>query len=227
MLPAVKTRTISFDEFSEERARDHYPHLTRHGARVTNTNGDFMARDYLISQLYQMRSMARSSVRFEIARQNFTTERVGLAENIIVRLRSSNSSDEMPSILLVSHYDTGKIRKIFEKKTERPLTLRFYFSAEFSPGASDDGSGVVTLLEILFNLVNDRTMTFTHSNLIVLFTNAEEIGLDGALSFVKHHPWRDNIRRFINIDSMGSHQKAILSRVKPSQVGRCYLLQMD
>ncbi|CAF5093319.1 unnamed protein product, partial [Rotaria sp. Silwood1] len=36
-----------------------------------------------------------------------------------------------------------------------------YDSVEFSPGGSDDGSGVVILLELLSNLVNDPTITFT------------------------------------------------------------------
>ena len=88
----------------------------------------------------------------------------------------------------------------------------------FSPGGSDDGTGVVILLEMLSNLVNDPTITFSQVHLIVLFTSAEELGLRGAAAFVAEHQWKNNIRRFINIDSTGGHEKAILFRVKPSQV---------
>jgi Zn-dependent M28 family amino/carboxypeptidase len=89
---------------------------------------------------------------------------------------------------------------------------------EFSPGGSDDGSGVVILLEILSNLVNDPLITFSQVHLIVLFTSAEEMSLRGAEAFVAEHQWKNDIRRFINIDSTGGNEKAILFRVKPSQV---------
>jgi Zn-dependent M28 family amino/carboxypeptidase len=89
---------------------------------------------------------------------------------------------------------------------------------EFSPGGSDDGSGVVILLEMFSNLVNDPSITFSQVNLIILFTSAEEMSLSGAEAFVLNHAWKNDIRRFINIDSTGGHEKAILFRVKPSQV---------
>ena len=92
------------------------------------------------------------------------------------------------------------------------------FVVEFSPGGSDDGSGVVILLELLSNLVNDPTVTFSQVHLIVLFTSAEEMGLNGAEAFVANHQWSKDIRRFINLDSTGGNEKAILFRVKPSQV---------
>ena len=97
-------------------------------------------------------------------------------------------------------------------------TVVFLFLVEFSPGGGDDGSGVVTLLELLSNLVMDPEITFSHVHLIVLFTSAEELGQKGAEAFVTNHPWNNNIRRFINIDSYSGQEKAILFRVKPSQV---------
>ena len=89
---------------------------------------------------------------------------------------------------------------------------------EFSPGGSDDGSGVVILLELLTNLVMDPSITFSQVHLIVLFTTAEEMTQNGAQAFIDSHPWKSNVRRFINLDSTGGHEKAILFRVKPSQV---------
>lgn len=89
---------------------------------------------------------------------------------------------------------------------------------EFSFGGSDDGSGVVTLLEIFSNLIHDPTIEFDQVHLIVLFTSAEELSLGGAAAFTANHPWKQNVRRFINLDSTGSQGKSILFRVKPSQV---------
>jgi Zn-dependent M28 family amino/carboxypeptidase len=89
---------------------------------------------------------------------------------------------------------------------------------EFSPGACDDGSGVVVLLELLSNLINDLTITFTDVHLIVLLTNGEEMGLLGSQAFITNHPWRSNIHRFINVDGVSCKEKAYLVRMKPSKV---------
>lgn len=98
---------------------------------------------------------------------------------------------------------------------------------EFSPGGSDDGSGVVILLELLSNLVTDPMITFSPVHLIILFTTAEEMSLNGAEAFITNHPWKNDIRRFINIDSTGGSEKAILFRVKPSQVNYQHLFSFD
>ncbi|CAF2074800.1 unnamed protein product [Rotaria magnacalcarata] len=200
VLPAAKSRTIPLDEFSEERARDHYPNLTQHGPRVIYTRADYLARAYLISQIYRIQNLTTKSIRFEISLQDFFVSDTNELQNIAVRVSNPNSSYDTPCLMLTAHYD----------------------SVEFSPGGSDDGSGVVILLELLSNLVNDPTITFIDVHLIVLFTSAEEFGLSGARKFVTNHPWKDNVRRFINIDSIGGNEKAILFRAKPSQLVKDY-----
>src|SRR5690349_14997416 len=50
-LPAVKPRNIAAHVFSEERARDYLINLTQYGSRVSNTRGNFYARNFLISQI--------------------------------------------------------------------------------------------------------------------------------------------------------------------------------
>ena len=89
---------------------------------------------------------------------------------------------------------------------------------EFSPGGSDDGAGVIILLELFSNLVNDLSVTFSDVHLIVLFTNAEESGAEGSIEFIIRHKWHYNIYRFINVDAINCHEVASLIRMKPSQV---------
>ncbi|UJR33510.1 hypothetical protein I4U23_020955 [Adineta vaga] len=200
VLPTVKSRTISLHEFSEERARDFYSNLTEYGPRVSNTNADYRTRAFLIAQIDKIRSIANTSIQFELNLQNYSSENIKNLQNIAVRISNIDSLPNTPCLMLAAHYD----------------------SVEFSPGGSDDGSGVVILLEILSNLVNDPLITFSQINLIVLFTSAEEMGLVGADAFISFHEWKNVIRRFINIDSTGGHEKAILYRVKPSQLIRDY-----
>ena len=106
-LPAIKPRTIPLHEFSEERARDLFPDLTQYGPRVINTNADYRTREFLISQIYRIRSMAQQSIRFELSLHNFTSEGIDRLQNIAVRLSNINSSSETPCLMLVAHYDSG------------------------------------------------------------------------------------------------------------------------
>jgi acetylornithine deacetylase/succinyl-diaminopimelate desuccinylase-like protein len=55
-----------------------------------------------------------------------------------------------------------------------------------APGATDDGSGVVTLLETLRAL---RSGTPPRNDLVIVFTDGEELGTVGVQGFVDEHPW--------------------------------------
>jgi Zn-dependent M28 family amino/carboxypeptidase len=97
---------------------------------------------------------------------------------------------------------------------------------EFSPGGCDDGSGVVILLELLSNLINDLTITFTNVHLIVLLTNGEETDLLGARAFITNHPWRFHVHRFINVDSISCKEMAELTRIGSSEVAFRFFINL-
>ena len=99
-------------------------------------------------------------------------------ENIIAKLNGTSSGK---SLLLLSHYD----------------------SAMFSAlGAGDAGSGVVTILEGIRAFLAKNA---AHKNdIILLFTDAEELGLLGAQAFVGHHPWAKNVGLVLNFEARGS-----------------------
>ncbi|CAF3697571.1 unnamed protein product [Rotaria sp. Silwood1] len=196
-LPTVKTRNIPLHLFSEERARTYFSNLTLYGSRVSNTRGDFYARSFLISQIERISSISKRHLQIEFDLQNFTDRQHNQLQNIVVRLSNpATKSKNVSCLLLTAHYD----------------------SVEFSLGGSDDGSGIVILLELLSNLVNDLTLTFSDVHLIVLFTSAEEINSQGAKEFITNHIWRSDIRYFINIDATTCNEKASLNRIIPSQL---------
>ncbi|CAF1263870.1 unnamed protein product [Adineta steineri] len=178
-VPTVKTRTIARHVFSEERTLDYLINLTQYGSRVRNTRGNFDARDYLILQIKRICSMNKRHIQCELDLQNFTDSQHNQLQNILVRVSNSiNKSQNISTLMLSAHYD----------------------SVEFSPGAGDDGSGVVIILELFSNLINDLTINFSNVPLIILFTNAEEGGLQGATAFITDHRWHFNIRHFLSID---------------------------
>jgi hypothetical protein len=111
---------------------------------------------------------------------------VGLVENVVARMPGSSSSG---AILLVAHYDTVAV----------------------SPGAGDNATGVAVVLETLRALRASKPLA---NELMVLFSDAEEIGLVGARAFVAQHPWMVKVRVVLNLDTFTSGP-AVMWRTSP------------
>ena len=100
------------------------------------------------------------------------------ATNILARIPGTGSGK---ALLLLTHYDS---------------------QPHSSHGASDAGSGVATILEGLraFKASGKQPV----NDIIVLFTDAEELGLNGAELFVNRHPWAKDVGLVLNFEARGS-----------------------
>ena len=76
-----------------------------------------------------------------------------------------------------------------------------YDSVPTGPGASDDGAGVATLLETLRALKSGPPL---RNDLILVFTDAEELGLLGARGFADSHPWMKAVALVLNFEARGA-----------------------
>ncbi|HEY6328303.1 MAG TPA: M20/M25/M40 family metallo-hydrolase, partial [Blastocatellia bacterium] len=84
----------------------------------------------------------------------------------------------------------------------RPLMLAAHYdSVPTGPGASDDASGVSTILETVRAL---KTGPQLKNDLIVLITDSEEEGLLGASAFVAEHPWAKEVGVAMNFEARGA-----------------------
>ena len=100
------------------------------------------------------------------------------ATNILARIKGTSNRK---ALLLLSHYDS---------------------SPHSSYGASDAGSGVATILEgVRAFLSANKT---PKNDIIILITDAEELGLNGADLFVKNHPWAKDVGLALNFEARGS-----------------------
>jgi hypothetical protein len=100
------------------------------------------------------------------------------AENILARYKGSGNGK---ALMLLSHYDSNP---------------------HGSLGASDAGSGVVTILEgIRAYLAKKET---PKNDIIVLISDAEELGLLGAQAFVDEHRWAKDVGLVLNFEARGS-----------------------
>ena len=90
------------------------------------------------------------------------------------------------------------------KPTKALLLLTHYDSAPHSAsyGASDAGSGVATILESVRAFLYSKK---THKNdIVILFSDAEELGLNGAALFVTQHKWAKEIGLALNFEARGT-----------------------
>lgn len=104
--------------------------------------------------------------------------------NILARIKGS---EEGKALLLMSHYDSHP---------------------HSSFGASDAGSGVVTILEGLRAFLNNNKTP--KNDIIILITDGEELGLNGADIFVNKHPWAKDVGLAVNFEARGSGGASIM-----------------
>ena len=166
--------SIAETKFSTERALIPLKEITK-APHYIGTKEHARVRNYLIGQLEELGLETQVQEGFVI---NQKWKSLDKPKNIIAQIKGSENGK---SLLLLSHYDSA-------------LTPSF--------GASDAGSGVVTILETL--RAYKASGKKPKNDIIVLFTDAEEVGLDGARLFVNKHPWAKNVGIALNFEARGS-----------------------
>ncbi len=132
------------------------------------------ARNYIVSELEKMGLFAQTQEAYSVNKYGTVTR----PQNILSRIEGSGAGK---ALLLLTHYDSAM---------------------HSSHGASDAASGVGTILEsIRAYLDSGKTPA---NDIILLFTDAEELGLNGADIFVEEHPWAQDIGLALNFESRGS-----------------------
>ena len=161
-------------EFSSSRALEQVKNISQKPHFVGSENHDVVA-DYLVKELQNLG--LETSIQEGFAFSDWGT--LTHCKNILARIKGSNSHK---ALLLLTHYDSAP--------------------HSYSKGASDAGSGVATILESV------RAFTYNkkqHKNdIIILFSDAEELGLNGAALFVTQHRWAKEVGLVLNFEARGS-----------------------
>ncbi|PHR73671.1 MAG: peptidase M28 [Lutibacter sp.] len=162
-------------EFSTERALVHLKEISKEPHYVGNEEHKNV-RDYLVSELEDLGLQVELQDQIAI---NNKWKAATNTTNIIAKIEGSDTNSK--ALLLLTHYDSA---------------------VHSSLGASDAGSGVVTILEgVRAFLAANKT---PKNDIIILFSDAEEIGLLGANAFVNHHSWTKNVGLVLNFEARGS-----------------------
>jgi hypothetical protein len=161
------------NSFSTERALVHLKEISKAPHYVGSKEHD-RVRNYIVTQLENL------GLHVEI-QETFSMRGYGnlsKPKNIITKIKGTNSTK---ALLLLTHYDSAP---------------------QASLGASDAGSGVVTILEgIRAYLSKDEQ---PKNDIIIVITDAEELGLNGADTFTNKHPWAKDVGLVFNFEARGS-----------------------
>lgn len=131
-------------------------------------------RDYIISELTKLGLETTTQ-------QGYTAGDWGnfsSATNILARIKGREKGK---ALLLLSHYDSNP---------------------HSSLGASDAASGVATILEGVRAFLEQNNTP--KNDIIILISDAEELGLNGADLFVNNHPWVKETGLVLNFEARGS-----------------------
>lgn len=139
---------------------------------------------------------------------------------IHARLRSLGLDPHVQTAEVVSAHDprvAGRVHNVAGRLSGRDssralLLVAHYDSVPTAPGAADDGSGVVTLLEVARAL---RAGPPLRNDVIFLFTDGEERGLLGAQAFLRDDAWAFGAAAVLNFDNAGSSSPALMYEVSP------------
>ena len=166
--------SISETEFSTERALIPLREITK----APHYHGSMEHERVAAYLLGQLRDLGLETATQEGFVHNWDWRGLDKPHNIMGRLKGSGDGK---ALLLLSHYDSALVPSF---------------------GASDAGSGVVTILESLRAYLASGKRP--KNDIIVLFTDAEEIALDGAKLFVNEHPWAKETGLVLNFEARGS-----------------------
>lgn len=168
------------NEFSTDRAYEHVNNIADKKHYVGTLEHSF-ARNYIIQELEKLGLEVHTQ-------QGYSLNALGafsIPENIIAKIEGKNPKSK--SLLLLSHYDS---------------------SPHSSYGASDAASGVATILEaVRAYLESDKQ---PEHDIIICFSDAEELGLLGAKLFVDNHQLAKNIGLVLNFEARGSSGPSLL-----------------
>lgn len=175
IMPQANTEEkVPLNEFSTARALTHVKAISQHPHYVGSQSHEQVAH-------YLQKELQKLGLETSLQEGYTLTDWGNLvySKNILTRIKGSQSTK---ALLLLTHYDSAP------------------HSASF--GASDAGSGVATVLESVRAFLHSKQK---HQNdIIILFSDAEELGLNGASLFVTQHKWAKSIGLALNFEARGT-----------------------
>jgi hypothetical protein len=177
--PSPKPATAPATEFSADRAGEVLRRLVGDGIpHPSGTQQNDVVRTRVLAELKNLGY--EPTVQSGFACDEYGD--CGYVQNVVAHL---DGAEPGPSVLVAAHYD----------------------SVPAGPGASDDGIGAASVIEIARAL---KARPTPRHPIALLIDDGEEAGLLGAHVFVASHPYAKDIRAAVNLDNRGTSGPAFM-----------------
>lgn len=174
LTPQPEYNSQNTQHFSIEKVKDHVKKIA-YKPHFVGSDEHSKVRNYILNELFDLDISAHTQQGVSLSKDAVFT----IPENIVAHIPGTDQSQK--SLLILTHYDSAP---------------------HSSYGASDDASGVAVILELL-RIIKEKKQTFKN-DIVVLFSDAEELGLNGAQLFVEKHPLAKDIGLVLNFEARGS-----------------------
>ncbi|WP_223845518.1 M28 family peptidase [Flavobacterium selenitireducens] len=174
MPRSVSDEVVPLSEFSTKRAMAIVKEISKEPHYVGSENHETVST-------YLQKELQALGLETEIQQGTTLTDWGNLvkSKNIIARIKGTTNGK---ALLLLSHYDSAP--------------------HSYSYGAGDDASGLAVILESVRAYLHNKT---AHKNdIFIVFTDAEELGLNGAALFVTQSKWAKQIGLALNFEARGT-----------------------
>ena len=186
--PSPRSASAPADSFSAERAVDALRVVLGPGVpHPTGSQENEAVRDRIVARLREL-GWATALEPGSVCGRYGVCARL---TNVVARRAGLR---EGPALLLAAHYD----------------------SVPAAPGASDDGAGVATLLEVARALAIGPLLEHP---VMLLFDDGEEAGLLGAEAFVRAHDVRREIGAVVNVEARGTTGPSLMFETSDGNSG--------
>lgn len=182
--PDAEPGELAITDFSVEKAMSHIVSIAQK-PHPTGSKANGAVRDYIINQLADLGMDVKTQKKRMKTSWIFKRPNISVnIENIFATLRGTGADNK--TLMLVAHYD----------------------SVPDGPGAADDGAGVATILETIRAIQAGKKLK---NNIMVLFTDGEEVNLLGAKAFVEdNRHLLANIAGVLNFEARGNKGPVIM-----------------
>lgn len=180
--PAPRPRTAPGAEFSAERALEHVRAIAV-APHPIGSPEHARVRAYLKGAL---RTLGLEPVEQESTvhwQRGPEARSMAAVTNVLARIPGTRGGGR--AVALAAHYD----------------------SVPTGPGAGDDAAGVAALLETARAL---RASAPLPADVILLFTDGEEVHLLGAEAFAAEHPWKQDVAVVLNFEARGHRGPSVM-----------------
>lgn len=185
------------ETFSTKRVIEDLKVIAKEPHSVAHPEEKDKVLNYLKAQLESLGGETQIYVYPNIKARQFTFD----AKNVLATFPPSKASEDTTYLMMVAHYDSCQPWK---KKGKTYVSM----------GASDDGYGLGVILECIRQALKYREDW--HQGIIVLFTDGEEVDLQGMKAAYKYNKEIfHNVGLIINAESRGPFGPTLLFETSP------------